>query len=319
MVYNELLRDCVRKLLVEKVVDQVIGYARGTLPLRSTPCFVRNEQDADRLIFDETCSTNLATYLCRDRRMGEGRVGIVAKGCDGRSIVGHIVEGQLRREDIFIIGVPCQGVVDTRKIESKAGRRVDGFSLDGETMVINAAGGSEVRVPRADVLADPCLVCRYPIPTVYDTLVGEEKLVPSVEDTFEEIDSFEGKRADERWQYFEMEVAKCIRCYACRNACPLCYCDDCIVDRSNPQWFGKSTDLSDTMMFHLVRIMHTAGRCVDCGACTRVCPTGVNLRLLRRRVEREVQERFGHTAGLSTDALPCLEAYSENDADEFIL
>lgn len=286
------LREAARELLLEKKVDFVLGYERGP-GLRAAPVFIRDAKDADRLIFDATCSVNLATHLRRALRAAPGgtRAAVVAKGCDGRAVVQHIAEGQFKREDVVVIGVGCHGVVDATKARGRLDRAA---------------------------LSDSCLRCRYPNPPVCDRFAGEP--APGSEsDGFEAVARFEKLSAAERWASFEHEFAKCIRCYACRNACPMCYCDECFVDQTDPQWFGKSAEGPDLALFHVVRALHTAGRCVDCGACERACPLGVRLGLLTKRIEKEVLGRFGYTSGLDPEAKPALATHAEEDRQEFIL
>ena len=314
------LRETVKKLFQDEKVDLVIGYTKGTLPLCSTPVFITDEKDADNLIFDATCSNNLAKYLTKNRRPktdDRSKIGIVAKGCDGRSIVQHIVENQIKREEVVVIGVPCEGVIDIKKLEEKIeGKEILKYRAEGEKIIVEGKG-FKASLNKQDILCDSCLMCKYPNPPVYDIFVGEPV---SVSENRKPItDNLESLSPDERWTFFEKEISKCIRCYACRNACPLCYCEECFVDQSSPQWFGKSPDISDTMIFHILRTLHTAGRCVSCGACTRSCPTGVNLAPLGIRMEKEIKDRFGYTVGLDTEATPPMADWNEEDKQEFIM
>jgi ferredoxin len=135
---------------------------------------------------------------------------------------------------------------------------------------------------------------------------------------FAAIREFEVQTPDERWEYFNKQTEKCIKCYACRNACPLCYCDECCVDSSQPQWFGKSTARSDTQAFHIMRTFHTAGRCVDCGACMRACPMDVDLRFLNKKIEKDVREQFSFEAGTNLEDQPPLNTFKTDDPQEFI-
>jgi len=85
-----------------------------------------------------------------------------------------------------------------------------------------------------------------------------------------------------------------------------------------PEWFGKTTDISDTMIYHIVRAFHIAGRCVDCGACSRACPMNINLRELVKKAEKILKERYNHKAGLSLEEAPPLGEFKMDDSQEFI-
>jgi formate dehydrogenase (coenzyme F420) beta subunit len=285
------IRDAARKLLREKKVDVVIGFEHGSLPLRSRPCFVRREEDIDRLVWDGFCETNLARYLPKRKE----KAAIVAKGCDTRAIVELIKENQVVRDHVVIIGVPCNGMIDRSLVEAKMSR------------------GSVVE-DDATALLPHCKACTHPDPLLYDVLVGEPG-TEAPKDMFSDVEAFGALDEEARWAHLANEVGKCIRCYACRNACPLCYCPECFVDASQPRWVGKSTGLSDTMVFHLVRAFHLAGRCVACGACERACPVGVDIRKLNRKLQKDVKELFNHEAGLSLEEASPLASFRVDDPE----
>ena len=300
------IREVARKLLREKKVEVVIGFERGSLPLRRRPCFVRKEEDADRLVWDGWCDSTLATYLPKRKE----RAAIVAKGCDSRAVVELIKEKQVQRDRVVIIGVPCRGMIDRARAEASG---VSGRIRKGE-----GGAGFEEALRREGVLLDCCKTCPHPNPVLHDALVGE--LSPEkAQDPFADIEAFNALKPEERWAYMNREVEKCIRCYACRNACPLCYCPECFVDASLPQWIGKSVDASDTMIFHLMRAYHLAGRCVACGACERACPVGVDIGKLNRMLLKEVKDLFGYEAGLGLDEKSPLATFRPDDPESFIL
>ncbi len=311
---DSAIQDLAKKLLEEKKVDLVVGFAGGSLPLRSTPCFIRRPEDASELIWNYSCENNLANYL----RRREGRVAVVAKGCDVRSIVALINENQINRENVYIIGVPCSGMVDRAKAdEAVDGRDILEVEDKGDTLVIRGKGFAR-EMKLEDLFHDTCKVCRHGNPVLCDVLVGEAVPAKPGED-FDDVTAFEALSPAERRATLAAEFFKCIRCYACRNACPMCYCAECFVDCSTPAWIKKTPDVDDNIMFQAGRVFHSAGRCADCGACDRACPMGINLRGMTRKMVKEVKELFGCEAGVSLEEKPALNTFKADDPQPFLV
>jgi formate dehydrogenase subunit beta len=310
---NEI-REAARKLLLDHQVQVVIGFERGSVPLRSRPCFVRKAEDVERLIWNGWCENSLAVYLPKRKE----KAAIVAKGCDSRAVVELIKENQVKRDHVIIIGVPCRGMIDRARVEATPASRRMTEAEEAEDRIILRGPDFEETLDRSEFLHDSCKTCTHPNPILYDFLAGRP--VAEREQTpYADIEAFEALSREERWAYLKAEVSKCIRCYGCRNACPLCYCPECFVDASQPQWIGKSTDPSDTMIFHLMRAYHLAGRCVACGACERACPVGVDIGKLNRKLLKDVKDLFGYEAGLSLDEAAPLATFRPDDPESFIL
>lgn len=312
----DAIRQIARRLLADGAVDMVIGFQRGTLPMMNEPCFIRKAEEADRLVWDSHCGINLANYVT-DRKE---RVAVVAKGCDSRNLVNHIIENKIKREKLVVIGVCCDGMLDKRVIAEKsreeAGAEVDAVEETGDQVTVKA-GALIWQAPREELLQDNCKRCRHRNPVLYDERVGEPVSEKTADD-YEDVKRIEAMSPDEKWAHFEDMLSACIRCYACRNACPLCYCPTCFVDESRPQWVGKSQDPIDIRTFHFLRAYHCAGRCTDCGSCERACPMGIPVRQFTRKLNKDCEELYGWQAGLSIDQRPTLDTYSPNDPNDFI-
>ncbi len=314
---EQKLRDGAKALLEQGKVDYIIGFEPGSLKFTTTPLITRDKDDIDRLVINPFIVNNLSAYLTEL----EGRVGIVAKGCDSRSIVSLIQDKQIAREDIVIIGIPCPGLIDLSKIEQLAGKdrdEVDDITREGDRVVI-VVDGKKQEFPITEVLFDNCLGCDMPTPSEYDILLSESSpLVTDKTSSRKKIEGLKGTSQEERWSFWEKEFSRCIRCYACRNVCPACFCKRCFVEESEPQWISPVPQWQDNLMFQVIRNIHVAGRCTDCGECERACPVNIQLRSLAKEMYDIVDDLFQFKAGMDKEAAPLLTAYAVEEAEDFI-
>lgn len=311
--YIDKIKEISKRLLDEGRVDMVIGFRKGTMPMMNEPAFVKTPGEVSKLVWDSNCGINLANYLT-DRKE---KIAVIAKGCDSRNIVTHLIENKIKREKLVIIGVPCKGMIDRRRITAMFDDEVREVTEEGDIITVKGAG-FEKKLKKAEILQDNCSTCIHRNPVLYDELaaplVEEQKGI----DRYADVRRIEAMSPQEKWNYFEDLISPCIRCYACRNACPLCYCPTCFVDESRPQWVGKSQDPIDIRTFHFLRAYHCAGRCTDCGACERACPVGINMRAFTKKLEKDCFDMFGWEAGISPDERPPLDTFKPGDPGDFI-
>jgi formate dehydrogenase subunit beta len=124
---------------------------------------------------------------------------------------------------------------------------------------------------------------------------------------------------EEKFAYWQKEFSKCIKCYACRQACPMCYCTRCTVEVNQPQWIPVQANTHGSMEWHILRAMHLAGRCISCGECGRACPVGIPCHLLTMHLTDQVYNYFKVYAGTSDKMSSVMSTYEPNDKESFII
>jgi hypothetical protein len=279
MIEQQLRQTC-RELLEAGTVEVIIGDGgvNGSDPY---PVFITDPDTVDQLVFNDRCFQNLTNYLTRADVRRLGKPAIVVKGCDERAVAMLEKEAQLVRADVYVIGVACSGM-------------------------------GQPALPK-------CLVCDVHMPRQSDLVLGETAN-PSVaaETRYAEVDEFMKLSSQERFDYWTAEFARGVRCYACRQVCPLCYCPVCVMDKNRPQVVDTSPHVKGNLAFHVTRAFHLAGRCVGCDECARACPVNINLPLLNKTLARASEQEFGFRPGMDPEADLVTGGYSTRDKEGFI-
>ncbi|MCL2493528.1 MAG: 4Fe-4S dicluster domain-containing protein [Clostridiales bacterium] len=212
-------------------------------------------------------------------RFADYRVGIFARGCESRAINRMIKDNQFKRDHVHILGIPCEGVNAKR-----------------------------------------CASCAVHNPVVYDELLWDAVPEPNPETArFARAEAVEAMGPEERYAYWSDVYSRCIRCYACRQACPVCSCRECYVDMDRQGFQGKRHSVSDNQTFGVTRAFHVADRCIECGECERVCPMGLPILGQTQKIIKDITQLSGdYQAGMNAEDGNFLGAFDLDDKDDFM-
>jgi formate dehydrogenase (coenzyme F420) beta subunit len=317
MVNIAKLHEEIKKILTNHEVKYVIGYQKNSYGFQITPLFISVQQDIKKTLFSPFCLNNLATYIKYEE--GTKKIGIVVKGCDSRSLIEMIKEKRIPRERLVIIGIPCTGVIDPKKLQEKFPEMTEDTSVSekNEDFIFTRNGKSRT-IPKDELLLEKCLSCEYPNPLIFDVLISNEVQTRRKEN-YHHVKEFEQKPLEEKWRFWEEQFERCIRCYACRNICPLCYCEECRGEQLDPQWLRRSVNLSENTVWNMMRAFHLAGRCTGCGECERACPMEIPLMLLNKKLEKDIKELYNYTSGINVDDKSVFATFKPDDPEEWVI
>ncbi|MCL2603723.1 MAG: 4Fe-4S binding protein [Defluviitaleaceae bacterium] len=246
------MRTRAREMLASGEVTQVLAWEAGEFPNYPAPAFFKDENACGRILYDRFCTANLSKFMIEASR-NEGKTLVFLRPCDAYSLTQLIKENQVNREKAYIIGVGCEGCVTV---------------YEGEECG----------------LLESCLVCIKTDYPIYDELIGTEnnpRTATTGTERFEGVTRVEETDASARYGFWQTQLSRCIRCNACRNICPTCHCKVCMLDKES---LTNPPNPLENKFFHVIRAYHQNGRCTDCGQCARVCPQGIPLQLLNRKL-----------------------------------
>lgn len=312
------LIDRIRALMDGGAANRVLGWKRGEFFYDAEPAILAADQ-LDALVYDSFCGPNLSKYLIQEMPKIEGKLIALIKPCDSYSFNQLCTEHRIDREKVYVIGVGCKGKIDVDKIRAKGITGITAIDEDGDTLTVHTLYGDET-VNRKDVLLNKCMACKGKEHKVCDEQIGESEDT-CVIDRFEEVKKLAAMSAEERFAFWRGELSKCIRCNACRNVCPACSCVKCVFDNPNTGVQNKAAaDDFEENLFHIIRAFHVAGRCTDCGECSRVCPQGIPLHLLNRKFIFDIDELYGeYQAGEEIGQRHPVIDYTQGDCEPSIV
>ena len=313
------LIERAKALLADGTVDRVLGWKAGEFAYDMTPALFSSAQELDEgFAYDAFCGANLSKYLVKESRKG-GRVLAFLKPCDTYSMNQLLKEHRILRENVYLIGVPCQGKTDVETLRALGITSITAARQEGEDLVVETLYGQR-RIPLAEAMAERCKACKGKKHMIYDERIGEEGELENP-DRFGQVAALEAMSSEERFAFWRGELSRCIRCNACRNVCPACTCEQCVFDNPASGVDNKAAATSfEENMFHIIRAFHVAGRCTDCGECSRVCPQRIPLHLLNRKFIKDINTFYGeYHAGEEAEGRTPLTAYTEGDVEPSIV
>ena len=276
---QQLMREKAAALMNSGEVAYVIGWRETRFPDKTAIFYVRDAADANLLTWNEYTIPLTAKFLCEDRYTDK-KIGIFARGCDSKAINRLLADNQAERDKIHILGIPCEGKH-----------------------------------------SDRCKNCRNKNPLIYDELLWEPEKTDGIPESprffrVEEIESVNTSEA--RSAHWETVYARCIRCYACRNACPVCTCRECYVDMHRTGFQSKRHNPEENHIFGVTRAFHVGDRCIECGECERVCPMELPILGQTQKIIKTIEELAGdYESGITADDENYLGKFDLDDKDSF--
>ncbi len=317
-ITRDLLIEKAIELLKNGTVTQVFGWKKGEFDYDVTPAIFKSEQELkNNFVWNDFCGANFSKYLVSKTQKLEGKALVFLKPCDTYSFNQLLTEHRFDREKVYAVGIPCEGMADVNKVKEIAGDGIVKIEEDGENILVHTLYKDEpVSIKASEVLAERCLNCKSKKHVAYDELLGNDGEVLS-SSRFDQVEELEKLTPDERFAFWQKELSKCIRCNACRDICPACTCEKCVFDNPKSSVENKApTNEFEEKMFHIIRAFHVAGRCTDCGECSRVCPQHIPLHLLNRKFIKDINELYGdYQAGEEVGSRAPVVNYTTEDMD----
>ena len=316
---QERLKQKAIELLQNGTVQRVLGWKSGEFFYDLTPAVFENVEEVDKdFVYNVFSGANLSKYLISLSRKG-GKVAAFLKPCDSYSFTQLLKEHRILRENVHVVGIQCDGMCDMEKLRTAGCEGVTAVEDNGDTLTVQTLYG-EVAVSKQDALLERCKNCKSKKVVIFDEMIGQQGEEMNA-DRFADVARLEAMSSEERFDFWRNELSRCIRCNACRNVCPACSCEKCVFDNADSGVRNKAAaDPFEENLFHIIRAFHVAGRCTDCGECSRVCPQNIPLHLLNRKFIKDINEFYGpYQAGADLEGRNPLTDYTIDDCEPSVV
>lgn len=316
-VKREVLVSKASELLKNGTVDRVLGWKAGEFDYDITPAVFHTAEELEQdFVWNDFCGANFSKYLVSETGKSENKILVFLKPCDTYSFNQLLTEHRFDREKVYAVGVGCNGMLDVAKLRSGADGILRVHTEDPDKVAVETLYDGTVTLDRAELLPDRCVNCKSRKHVAYDELLGSDGEVLDCH-RFDEVEQIERMTPDERYAFWQGELSRCIRCNACRDVCPACTCEKCVFDNPQSGVENKAPATSfEEQMFHIIRAFHVAGRCTDCGECSRVCPQHIPLHLLNRKFIKDIDNFYGdYQAGAEVGSRAPIVNYRTDDLE----
>lgn len=316
-VKREVLVSKASELLKNGTVDRVLGWKAGEFDYDVTPAVFHTAEELEQdFVWNDFCGANFSKYLVSETGKSENKILVFLKPCDTYSFNQLLTEHRFDREKVYAVGVGCNGMLDVAKLRSGADGILRVHTEDPDKVAVETLYDGTVTLDRAELLPDRCVNCKSRKHVAYDELLGFDGEVLDCH-RFDEVEQIERMTPDERYAFWQGELSRCIRCNACRDVCPACTCEKCVFDNPQSGVENKAPATSfEEQMFHIIRAFHVAGRCTDCGECSRVCPQHIPLHLLNRKFIKDIDNFYGdYQAGAEVGSRAPIVNYRTDDLE----
>ena len=303
-----------KALLESGEVARVVGWKKGDFCFDPSPAVFESVEELDAFVYDWFCGANLSKYLIQIAKK-EGKTAVFLKPCDTYSFNQLVKEHRIDREKVYVIAVECLAKLDVEKMKAKGVSMIESVEVVDKDVHVKTAYGEET-LYKPDVVLTKCETCNKTHQAKDEEIILHERPARDV-NRFAEVEKLEAMTEDERFAFWRNQLSKCIRCNACRNVCPACSCVKCVFDNPASGISAKANDDEfEEQLFHIIRAFHVAGRCTDCGECSRVCPQNIPLHLLNRKFIKDIDGLYGEfQAGETTEGKTPLTSFTEGDVE----
>ena len=347
---SESIERFLHDLLKKKKVDAVLVPKRHPGGSIVSHALITNPSKTEGI--DPLAPVQMVNAACIVKELSkepvDKKIAVVLRPCEVRATIELVKLKQLSDESLYIIGYDCPGVYNVKEYMSIVENPDDRETFTEKHLEDFLSGDKEG-------IRDACRLCTSftadsadiaiawigldPAGIAVEARSEKGRRIASIlkkeesgvqegrEKMIEKILAERKKRQKNRIENLLYLIQPCIRCYNCREVCPLCYCKECLLE---PQKLGYSSERYlnravkkdeikmpvDTLLYHLTKINHMGCSCVSCGLCEQACPMDIPLGTIHSVFSKKIQALFDYVPGKSRDDELPLTTFREEELSE---